>query len=165
MNKIVLIVVFSVFALFFLNAQQPIQQKPAPQKKAVPSAPKPVESTAAEEEVDPADVDNAVRELVDKLKKEKESDPVPVSLTMSYSRDFVRFSKYPRIETDTKISVAWYKNISESLSKLVEIKSNIKTSTFNKEEERLKELRKIYKESVARIIYLLEHPQKLSEKK
>jgi hypothetical protein len=147
-----------MFVPFFLSAQQKnMTQRPSATKSAV--------NDAAEEEIDPSDIETVVKEIVDKFKREKESDPVPVTLTMSYANRFTYFSECTGIEKDTKISIPWYMNVSESLSKLAKVKINIEVATFNNEEKQLEELNKIYKESVTKIIYLLEHPQKISGKK
>lgn len=160
-KKIILVIAIGIFLPFFLSAQQKNEdstQNPTVSKQAA-------RNDADEEEVDPDDVEIAANKVIDKLRSEKDSNPVPVTLLMSYSNKFVRFSKYPRIETDTRISVLWYKNVSESLSNLAGTKRMIETARFNKEEKQLEELHKAYRESVAKIIYLLEHPQKKSDKK
>ena len=161
-RKAVLIVAIGVFVPFLLSAQH---NKTAPQKKVVQTAPKPAESGVTEEEADPDDVRRAIEEIVAILRKEKENDPVQGTLLMSYANIFDRFSKCARIETDTRVTAVWYKNVSESLFQLLEINVNIEAATCNQEEKQLKELTKIYRESLAKNIYLLEHPQKLSEKK
>ncbi len=162
-SKCIFVIVLSVFLPLFLSAQQ---KNPIPQKKTVQTAPKVSETgVSEEEEVESADVQAVIMEVADRFKREKESDPVPVTLTMSYANSFAEFFKNPKIEPITKIYIVWYRNVSESLSKLAEIKIIIETATFNKEEKKLEDLSKVYKESVAKIIYLLEHPQKLSEKK
>jgi hypothetical protein len=167
-KTIIIIIILSVAVPFFLHAQQKntVQKNVVSQKRTAQMAPKPDATIAVtEEEVNLLDVQEVVNEVIDKLKKEKEKDPVPATLVMSYANSFTDLSKLSRIETDTRISVGWYKNVSESLSKLAEIKLLIEVAALNKDEEQLKELKKIYTEFVARIIYLLEHPQKLSEKK
>ncbi|MCX6985154.1 MAG: hypothetical protein NT118_10460 [Lentisphaerae bacterium] len=162
-RKAIFVIILGVLSPFFLSAQQ---KNTASQKKAVQQhAPEPVATAESEEEVDPSDVLTAVREVVALLKTEKEKDPAPATLLMSYANSFAEFSKYSRIETDTKISVVWYKNVSENLSELAEIKLVIEVAELNKEEEQLKGLKKTYKEYVSKIIDLLEHPKKLSEKK
>ena len=165
-RKAFLIIVLGVFVPFFLSAQQ---HKTTSPKKVVQTAPKPAESGVVEEEADPKDVDAAIVDIVDILRKEKEkemeSDPVQGTLLMSYANIFDRFSKCARIETDTKVLAVWYKNVSEGLFQLLEINVNIEAATCNQEEKQLKELRKTYRESLANAIYLLEHPKKLSEKK
>ena len=170
-RKCVLIIVFSMFVPFFIHAQQKNTASPkktvqAVTKPAVPSASvNSSDSVPDAEEMNPADVKAAIWEVVDLLKKEKESDPVPITVLMSYENSFLIFSKYPKIERDTGTSAVWHKNVSESLSKLAEIKANLEAAEYNKEEKQLEELGKAYKEFVPKIIYLLEHPQKLSEKK
>jgi hypothetical protein len=161
-RKATIVIILGVFSPFFLSAQQ---KNTVPPGKMVHDAPKPVATAASEEEVDPADVQIAVSEIVGQLKREKEKNPAPATLFMSYANSFAEFSKCSRIETDTRISVAWYKNVSESLSKLAEIKLVIEVAELNKEEKKLQELKKNYKEFAIRIIYLLEHPQKISGKK
>jgi hypothetical protein len=162
-RKCVFVIALVGFSPFFLNAQQ---KNSVSQKKTVLTVPKASETgVSEEEELESVDVQAVIMEVTDRLKREKESDPVPVTLTMSYANSFAEFSKYPKIEPITKIYIVWYRNVSESLSKLAEIKLIIETATFNKEEKKLEDLSKVYKESVTRIIYLLEHPQKLSEKK
>lgn len=160
-RKVILVFAFGVFLPFLL----PAQQKNAASTQNPNSPKSTARSEADEEEVDLDDVEIASKKVIEKLRSEKESNPVPVTLLMSYSNRFVSFSKYPRIETDTRISISWYKNASESLSKLAEIKRMIEMARFNKEEKQLEELQKAYRESVAKIIYLLEHPQKKSDKK
>jgi hypothetical protein len=161
-RKCIVVIVFSMTVPFLLHAQQ--KNTISPQKTAVS---KPTASNASDDndEIDPADVETAAKKVIDKLKSEKESNPVPVTLLTSYANKFTRFSKYPRIETDTKITIVWYKSVSESLSKLAEVKIKIEVATFNKEEKQLEELNKAYKEFVTKIIYILEHPQKISERK
>ena len=173
-RKCIPVIVFGLAIPFVLHAQQ---KNTPPQKTASnanlkaaspannPAASKSTVINVYNEEVDIADVGKAVNEVVSKLKKEKESDPVPVTLLMCYENKFIDFTKFSRIETDTRISIVWFKNVSESLDKLANIKRNIKTATFNKDGKQLEELNKIYKEFVAKTIYLLEHPQKISERK
>ena len=173
-RKCISIIFFGMAIPFILNAQQ---KNAPPQKAAAPAnlkAASPANNPAASkstvinvynEEVDLADIEKAVNEVVSKLKKEKESDPVPVTLLICYENNFNNFTKFSRIETDTRISIVWFKNVSESLDKLANFKRNIKTATFNKDEKQLEELNKAYKEFVAKIIYILEHPQKISERK
>ena len=162
-SKVIIIILFSVFLPFFLSAQQKNTASPS----TVSTAPKQASSNVFDndDEIDKYDVEEVVMKVIDKLKKEKESEPVPVTLITSYSNKFTRFSKYPRIEPNTRISILWYKNVSESLFKLAEIKIKIEVATFNKEKKQFEELSKAYKESVTKIIHLLENPQKISDRK
>lgn len=160
-NKAVLIVVFSAFVPGLLLGQQ----KNVSSSKAAQSATQSTASSVPDDEIVPADVEIAAKKIIDRLKGDKEICPVPVTLIMSYSGKFLRFSKYPKIEADTKISTFWYKDVAESLSNLAEVSRNIEMATFNGEEKQLEELNKIYKDFVSKIIYLLEHPKRISGRK
>lgn len=159
-KKAIFVIIIGMLSPFFLSAQEKISPG-----KVAKATPKPAESGVTEEEADPDDVRRAISEIVSILRKEKESDPVQGTLLMSYANIFARFSECARIETDTRVTAVWYKNVSESLFQLLEINVNIEAATCNQEEKQLKELKKTYRESLANAIYLLEHPQKLSEKK
>jgi len=142
---------------------QPAGTADGTKKAVVPNQPKaPVDLSKSV--LDPAVVETSIKAVVERLKNEKENKPLLSCEFNSYSMLFESYSKLPRVEKDTRIYSVWYKSVADNLNKLAKFRENMELAKLNNETSKIEELKVNYKDFVQKMIYLLEHPQKVGGK-
>lgn len=111
--------------------------------------------------VDTATLDMDIKNVQEKIKKEKETNPLVTTELMSLASNFDFYAKHPRIEKDTKIYSTWYKNIADTLKKMANSKQDMMVATMNKNIKMAEKSKLLYKEQSETLLTLLDNPQKI----
>ncbi|HBC85411.1 MAG TPA: hypothetical protein DCZ94_00500 [Lentisphaeria bacterium] len=166
--KKIFIVFISVFLTVSLMAQQKgtatVTQPVAEKKAATLTASSKSTGNDVNALISVTDIDNSIKIVTEKFKGEKPNKPMHSCEVKSYSDTFARYAKYSKIEKDTRIYAVWYKNVSESLVRICLLKQTMELAVLNNNDKKLAELGPIYKDFQQKLVYLLEHPQKVGAK-
>lgn len=115
--------------------------------------------------VDTASLDINIRNVQEKIKKEKNTDPILTTELMSFAGTFDFYARHPRIEKDTKIYSAWFKNISDTLKKMANSKQDIMLGALNKDPKLTEKSKLLYKKYSETLLTLLDKPERITGKK
>ena len=111
-----------------------------------------------------------VEDSINRLKKdikaelEKKKKITPLTLVM-YGNRFIRFSKHPDIEKETRIYKGWYSNLGKICTAMGNLKTNYLDAVYNKDADIIKQCATDYRKLREKCKKLLDNPAEIKSKK
>lgn len=121
----------------------------------------PEELKKLKDQIKREDVEKTINEISQKIVKSKDNSKLFSTELQIYSKLFSEYSTNPNIEKETKISRAWYKNISDCLLLMSKIKFKYSLAEMSKDDKETDKYKKEFTPLKNKLENILDNPVKI----